>query len=99
MYKTNGKKNRNSHYDLSGDIEKIKDAFAKTAHDVKSKTSEVFTQSVEEVKDRSSDIKDNMETYLSERPFKTLILGILSGAFLGGAFMRRKKRASFRHRE
>lgn len=98
MYKTNGKKHHTSHFDLSSDLEKIKDVLAKTAKDVKGKTTEVFTQSVEDVKDKSCDIKDNMETYLSERPFKTLILGMLSGAFLG-AFMRRKKRSNFRHRE
>lgn len=92
------KKYRSNNYDLSSDIEKIKDAFAKTAQDVKGKTTEVFTQSFEDVKDKSSDIKDNMETYMSERPFKTLLVGMLSGAFLG-AIMRRKKRASIRHRE
>ncbi|GEM_PF-2095215 len=99
MYKTTSKKNRNNHYDLSGDIERIKDAFSDTAKDVRGKASEVFSQSIEDVKVKSSDIKDNMETYLSERPFKTLLLAMLSGVLIGGTLMRRKKRASFRHRE
>jgi len=99
MYKTTSKKHRNNHYDLSGDIERIKDAFADTAKDVRGKASEVFSQSIKDVRVKSTDMKDNMETYLSERPFKTLLVSMLSGILIGGTLMRRKKRASFRHRE
>ncbi len=84
--------------DLSNDLAKIRDAFAETAIDVKNKASEAFSQSVEDVKDKSTDFKDNIEAFVAEKPFKSLLLAMLSGAFLG-AFMRRGRRISSRHRE
>lgn len=91
------KHTKKNQYDLTGDMEKIRDAFADTAKDMRGKASEVFTQSIEDVRDKSVDIKDNMEAYITEKPFKSLILAMLSGMCLGGALMRRKKR--FRYRE
>lgn len=98
MYKNTSKK-RTHDFDLSGDLAKIRDAFSDTAKDVRGKASEVFSQSMENVKDRSTDIKENMETYVAEKPFKSLLLAMLSGAIIGGALMRRRKRATLRHRE
>jgi len=98
MYKNTSKK-RTPDFDLSGDIAKIRDAFSDTAKDVRGKASEVFSQSMENMKDRSADIKENMETYVAEKPFKSLLLAMLSGVLIGGALMRRRKRATLRHRE
>ena len=83
--------------DLSDDLAKIRDAFAETAIDVKNKASNAFSQSVEDMKDKSTDLKDNVEAFVAEKPFKSLFLAMLSGAFLG-ALMRTKKRIS-RYRE
>jgi len=99
MYKNSSKKRHTKEYNLSGDITKIRDAFADTAKDVRGKASAVFSQSMEDVKDKSADFKENMETFVAERPFKSLLLAMLSGAFIGGALMRKRKRSSFRHRE
>ena len=98
MYKNTSKK-RTHDFDLSGDLAKIRDALSDTAKDVRGKASEVLSQSVENVKDRSADIKENMETYVAEKPFKALLLAVLSGALIGGALMRRRKRTTLRHRE
>lgn len=99
MSKNTSKKRHSHDYDLSGDMAKIREAFAETAKDVKGKATEVFSQSMEDVKDKSADLKENMETYVAEKPFKSLLLAMLSGAFIGGALMRRRKRANLRHRE
>jgi ElaB/YqjD/DUF883 family membrane-anchored ribosome-binding protein len=86
-------------YDITGDLGKIRDAFTETAKDVGGKASQVFTQSMTDVKDRSADIRGNVEEYVAEKPFKALILAMLSGAFIGGALMRKKKRVIRHYRE
>lgn len=98
MHKNTSKK-RTHEFDLSGDLAKIRDALADTAKDVKGKASEVFSQSVENVKDKSTDIKENMQTYVAEKPFKSLLLAMLSGVLIGSTLMRRRKRATLDHCE
>jgi ElaB/YqjD/DUF883 family membrane-anchored ribosome-binding protein len=90
---------KQTRFDLSGDMEKIRDAFADTAKDMRGKATEVFTHSIEDVRDKSADIKGNMEAYITEKPFKSLLLAMLSGICIGGALVRRKKLIILRHRE
>ncbi len=85
--------------DLSSDIARIRDAFSDTAKDMKDKASDVLSQSIENMKDKSANIKENMGMYVSEKPFKSLLLAMLSGIVIGGTLMSRRKRTNSRYRE
>jgi len=86
MYKTPARHNKNSNkseYDLYGDIEKIKAAIAEASYDAKGRAKEVFTQSLDEMKGKSAAVQENIETYVSDKPFKTIGFALLAGWFLG----------------
>lgn len=74
---------RNSKIDLYNDIDKIKKALATITHDVKTKTASMVGESIENARDRSYDLQDNVDDYLSERPFKSIGVAMIAGAVIG----------------
>ena len=76
---TSKHKHHHNNYDIYGDIGKIKDAFAETATDVRGRAGEMFTDSVDDLRKKSTLVKDNVASYTAEKPFKTLGLNIISG--------------------
>lgn len=92
MYKTPSKKNhRRGNVGIAGDLEKIKAALFDTAKDVRWKASDLLSHSAENIKDKSSEIQENVSDYVAERPFKTLAIAMFTGLFLG-MLMRRSRR-------
>ncbi len=91
MYKNTAKHRQSNQadYDLYADLVRIRDAFTDTARNVKGRTGLAFTQQFENVKDKTTELQDNMANYAREKPFKTLGLALLSGVFLG-FWLRRK---------
>lgn len=83
MHKVATRRKLRNHYDISGDLEKIKDAFAQTAVDVKGKTGEVITQSFEDLKERSTELYDGVADYTSEKPFTSIGIALLTGLAIG----------------
>lgn len=78
-----------SEIDLQGDIETLRHAFAETAKDVGGKTVEIISDSVQNVRDKSSDIQESIQKYVAEKPFKSLGIAVLSGMLLGWITRRR----------
>ena len=80
-------KHRNGHhhndFDIADDVAKIKAAIFETGRDLKGKASEMITGSVDDVKDYTSSIKDNVVDYTSEKPLKSLGIALLVGVVLG----------------
>jgi ElaB/YqjD/DUF883 family membrane-anchored ribosome-binding protein len=83
MYKNAKHKHFQSDYDLEADLEKIKNAFAETASDLKGRTGEIFHDSYEGVKDRSSQMRDQVADYTAEKPLKSLGIAFAVGLALG----------------
>lgn len=75
-------------YDLRGDYENIKTALAEATEDIKGRASEIFYQSLANVKDKSSDVKVTVEDYIVEKPFKSIGIAAAAGFILG--FLLRK---------
>ena len=73
----------NSDYDLYGDVEKIKAALMEATQDVKGKAAELFTDSVDGVKEKTALVKDNVANYTAEKPFKSLGAAVLIGIAIG----------------
>jgi ElaB/YqjD/DUF883 family membrane-anchored ribosome-binding protein len=88
MYKVAAKKHArsNSDYDLYGDLEKIKAAFAETRDDMKGKAAEMFTQSLDNLKNETANIQARIGDFTSERPMKTIGVSLLAGFVLGFIF-------------
>lgn len=76
-------KSRHSHIDLYDDVEKIKAALFDTASDVRGKAGELLNESVESVKERSEEMKENVAEYTGKNPFQSLGIAFLIGAALG----------------
>jgi len=85
MYKTHARKKNLHHsdYDLYGDIEKIKAALSEANEDVKGRASELFTQSMEDARNKSAAMEENISDYVAEHTFKSLGLALLAGALVG----------------
>ncbi|MHB1949225.1 MAG: DUF883 family protein [Gammaproteobacteria bacterium] len=77
------KPKRHSEYDLKQDLERIKNAFADAASDVKDRATEVLHESIGSVKDKSADLRDSFGNYTKERPFKTVGIAFLAGVVIG----------------
>lgn len=76
-------KHKHDEYDLYGDLEKIKAAIAEATRDVKGKTNQLVSQSLDNVREKSSDIQENIADYVAEKPFKSLGMAILTGIVIG----------------
>ncbi len=85
MHKTPAKhhKHRESEFDLHGDIEKIKALLAETTMDAKGRAKEVLHQSLENVREKSEAVKENVGSYVGDRPFKTIGVSLLAGWLIG----------------
>lgn len=70
-------------YDLYGDLEKIKAAIAETTRDARGKASSLITESIENAKDKSDELQENVMDYVADKPFKSLGLALLAGMIVG----------------
>ena len=79
-------KNRNTHqsdYDLYDDVEKIKAALADVTRDVKGRAGEVFYHSVDDLKEKTTQIQTDVGQYVAEKPLKSLGIALLTGIVIG----------------
>ncbi len=86
MHKTlsrSHKHSNHSNYDLHGDIEKIKAALFETTMDAKGRAKEIIDQSLENVREKSETVQQNIGSYVSEKPFKAIGLSLLVGWLIG----------------
>ena len=79
---------RGNSHDLYHNIEAIKKALQGATWDAKEKAAEVFSDSVETIKERASNVKDSVGDYTAEKPFKSLGIALLVGAAIGFLFRR-----------
>jgi len=84
MYKTTARKRTHAHdYDIYDDLAKIKDALAEATFGMKNRAGEVLSQSFDDVKEKSAAIQENVSSYVSEKPIKSIGVALLAGIFLG----------------
>jgi ElaB/YqjD/DUF883 family membrane-anchored ribosome-binding protein len=83
MQKTKHKTLRARDYDLYADLRKITSAFGDATRDVKGKAAAIITESFDEVKDKTIDIKDTVTDYVIQRPLKSLGFATLAGLIVG----------------
>ena len=72
-----------NHTDLHKDIADIKAALAQASYDLKGKAGEILCDSMEDIKEHSSEMKENIANYTAEKPFKTIGIAVLAGVVLG----------------
>jgi len=72
-----------SDIDLYDDVEKIKAALTDAAYDVRGKAGEIFSDSLNNVKEQSTAIKEGVSDYAATKPFKALGIALLTGITLG----------------
>ncbi|OGT35352.1 MAG: hypothetical protein A3F11_01775 [Gammaproteobacteria bacterium RIFCSPHIGHO2_12_FULL_37_14] len=82
-------RNGHAYHAIYSDLDKIKNAFADTASDLKGKTGEILAQSFDGIKRTSNKLQQNVSEYTAEKPFKTLGIIFLVGVGIG-YFLRRK---------
>lgn len=83
-------KRRHNNYDIYGDIEKIRAAFANTASDVTGRAGEMLNDSYQSIIDKSSQMQENVADFTAEKPFKSLGIALLAGVVLGLYFTHRR---------
>ena len=80
---THRHRNNRNHYDLSADLERIKAALADASYDVKGRANEILNESMDNMKQTSTDLQNNVTDYIAEKPLKSMGLAILSGIVIG----------------
>ncbi len=85
MYKTPTRHHKHNHseYDIYGDLAKIKSALADVTYDATGKAKEVFTHSLDEVREKSATVQENLGSYIAEKPFKAVGIALFAGWFIG----------------
>ena len=78
MHKTE----RHAHKILD-DFENLGIAIRHTTEDVKGHINQLLSDSLENVKDKSSDMKKGVEHYTAEKPFKSLGIALATGLIAG----------------
>lgn len=92
MYTKDNTKNTNANTiqnharDIQEDFQRVKDkaretrqALSQTAYDVKDKANELLTQSLKDVKTKSTDLQENVVTYVTANPVKSIGIALLTG--------------------
>lgn len=69
--------------DLSDDVRKVKEALAKTVHDLRGKAEETLNHSLQDMKVKSADLQENMVKYVKENPIKAILFSVAAGVILG----------------
>ncbi len=64
---------------LKDDAENIKDTILNNAHHIKETAEKFMHESVKEIKDRSSELQENVVTYVKENPVKSVGFALLAG--------------------
>jgi ElaB/YqjD/DUF883 family membrane-anchored ribosome-binding protein len=90
MYTKDHTKNIGHHaHDIQHDFQRVKEkaretreALSQTAYDVKGRAQEILTQSLRDAKARTTDMQENVVTYVKANPVKAVGLAILSGLFV-----------------
>ncbi|HSW68920.1 MAG TPA: hypothetical protein VLI69_02010 [Gammaproteobacteria bacterium] len=86
MYKTTARHHKKAHhsdYDIYGDLAKIKDALAGATSGMKGRAGEMLSQSFDDMREKSAALQENVGTYVSEKPFKSIGAALLAGLFIG----------------
>lgn len=83
MHKDSGKGKRHLEYDLFDDVEKIKAAIANAARDVRYKASDIYTDSIDDIKEKTASVESHVAEYVAEKPFKSLGVALLAGIAIG----------------
>ena len=78
-------KHRNAHhdYDLATDLERIKSAVLDATHDVRGKAGEFFSEKLDDVKERTEVMQDNVTGYIKKQPLKSMGITLLAGLIAG----------------
>jgi len=83
MYKNTTKHRNHNEHDISADLEKIKSALFDTAKDMHGKAKEMWSDSIENVKEKSTDAKETVSDYILNKPIKSVGIALLSGLVMG----------------
>lgn len=90
MHKSTSRRHaKHNNYDLYRDFENFKSVIANTASDLRGKAGEMVFDSVEGIKNKSSELHDNLAEYTSEQPLKSMGIALAVGFFLGYLMHRR----------
>lgn len=81
--KTRNRSRRHAEYDIQSDLERLKGALFDTTYDVRGKAGQVLSDSYETLKNKSTDMQENVAEYVAEKPFKSLGIALLSGVVIG----------------
>jgi ElaB/YqjD/DUF883 family membrane-anchored ribosome-binding protein len=77
------KRIRKSAINLYEDLDHIKASLAAITKDVRSKAAEMLSNSIENAKDKTYEVSDDVEEYIGSRPYQTIGTALLVGVVLG----------------
>jgi ElaB/YqjD/DUF883 family membrane-anchored ribosome-binding protein len=79
---------RHNNHDLYNDVQKIKNALFETSQDMREQAAGYLSDSVDQMREKTTAVKDNVANYTADKPFKSLGIALLIGAAIGFLFRR-----------
>jgi ElaB/YqjD/DUF883 family membrane-anchored ribosome-binding protein len=77
------RKKRSKVEGLISDLHNLRDSFAHLTGDMKKKTAKYVHHAADNVKKKGAHLHDEMDSYLTERPYKSIGVALLAGMVLG----------------
>jgi ElaB/YqjD/DUF883 family membrane-anchored ribosome-binding protein len=69
--------------DLYDDLTKIKAALSDATNSVRGRAGNLISHQIADVRDKTTDIQDNLVDYVTDKPLKSIGIAILTGVFIG----------------
>jgi len=80
-------KHKHTHHhnntDFSDDVDKIKAAIQEASDNLKDKATELWADSIDDVKGQTKEVKKNIANYTIEKPIQSLGIALLVGMAVG----------------
>lgn len=68
--------------DIVEDIEKVRDALAQVAHDVKNKAESLVNNSINDAKSKTANLEETARDYMKEHPVKVIAFSVIAGMLI-----------------
>ncbi len=83
MQKHATRNHRHHDTDLGDDLIKIKAALRHATRDIQDRANEAFSNSYDDLKDKSFEMRENVGDYIADKPLKSVGFAVLAGLVIG----------------
>lgn len=77
------RQHHNNSNNFQDDMETIRDAFSEAARNAKGRAANTISDAVDNVRERGTEVRDDVADYVAEKPYRSMGVMLLSGILIG----------------